>query len=96
MYTINMITKQVENEKTSIGDLYNKSVFTVKGKYVGAVDDIVLDFENKRIDGIVLNDANETLRNELEIEAKKVIIPFEWVVSNDDIVITTDCITRIQ
>jgi len=58
-------------------------VYTPEGVLVGAVDNIVLDLKNKKIDGLFIQLPNSDL-----VEKRTPInIPFRWVQSIGDIII---------
>ena len=68
-------------ELTSLNGL---DVYTTKGKYVGRVDDIVLDPNESKISGIAVGDINRDL---FDVNAKGVVIPYRWVTAIGDIVL---------
>jgi len=68
-------------ELTSIHGL---EVYTTKGKYVGRVDDIVLDPNDRKISGLAVGDINKDLFN---VNTKGIVIPYRWVTAVGDIVL---------
>jgi sporulation protein YlmC with PRC-barrel domain len=68
-------------ELTSLNGL---DVYTTKGKYVGRVDDIVLDPNERKISGIAIGSVNKDL---FEVNAKGVVIPYRWITAVGDIVL---------
>ena len=68
-------------ELTSLNGL---DVYTNKGKYVGRVDDIVLDPNERKISGLAIGSVNKDL---FDINAKGVVIPYRWVSAVGDIVL---------
>lgn len=74
--------------------LNGRDVFTRNGKYVGKVDDSMLDTEKGSIYGLTVNMARESLLYKMlstsEQGVKKtILIPFREVLACEDIVIVT-------
>ncbi|KAA8923224.1 MAG: photosystem reaction center subunit H [Thermoplasma sp.] len=63
--------------------LIGKDVYTIKGIWVGRVDDIVLDFDKNQIHGIFITNTNEKLVK----NGDSVSIPYGYVKSIGDIII---------
>lgn len=59
-------------------------VYTIKGKYVGRVDDIVLDPNERKISGIAIGNVNKDM---FEVNAKGIVVPYRWVTAIGDIVL---------
>lgn len=64
--------------------MFGLEVYTDRGKYVGRVDDVLLDVEDKRIKGLAVSNID---REFLGVDTNGVIIPYRWVVAVGDIVI---------
>ena len=62
-------------------------VYTTKGKYVGRVDDIVLDPNERKISGIAIGSVNKDLFDVNAKGAKGVVIPYRWITAVGDIVL---------
>ena len=67
-----------------ITSLFDLNVYTDKGKYVGKVQDIQLEANERKISGLALGNVNKDL---FDVETKGVIIPYRWVLAAGDIVI---------
>ena len=67
-----------------ITSLFDLNVYTDKGKYVGKVQDVQLEANDRKISGLALGNINKDL---FDVETKGVIIPYRWVLAASDIVI---------
>jgi sporulation protein YlmC with PRC-barrel domain len=67
-----------------ITSLLGLDVYTLKGIFVGRVDDVVLNPEQGEVSGLALGDLNKEL---FEQKSKGVIIPYHWITAIGDIVI---------
>ena len=70
--------------RAEISSIFGLEVYTDRGKYVGRVDDVVLDVEQRRIRGLALSNID---REFLGVSSNGVIVPYRWVVAVGDIVI---------
>ena len=67
-----------------ITSLFDLNVYTDKGKYVGKVQDVQLEANERKISGLALGNINKDL---FDVETRGVIIPYRWVLAAGDIVI---------
>ncbi|MHB1439693.1 MAG: PRC-barrel domain-containing protein [Cuniculiplasma sp.] len=67
----------------STGNLIEKPVYTEKGILVGNVYDVILDFENGSIYGILIKDTNTGVVN----EGIPISIPFRWIKAIGDAIL---------
>jgi sporulation protein YlmC with PRC-barrel domain len=58
-------------------------VYTSNGIFLGSVNNLVIDLDNKRVDGLFISDTNPLLVE----ESKAVNVPFRWIQSVGDIII---------
>ncbi|MFP4545435.1 MAG: PRC-barrel domain-containing protein [Methanomassiliicoccales archaeon] len=58
-------------------------VYTPKGIFLGNVNNLVIDLDNKRIDGLFIGETNPLLVE----DSKAVNIPFRWIQSVGDIIL---------
>jgi len=72
---------------SEISTLFGLKVYTDEGRYVGKVDDVVIDLERRQIRGLAVGDYNKAL---IDSKAIGVIIPYRLVKSVGDIVIIKD------
>ena len=68
-------------EKTE--ELIGLEVYTPKGIFIGKVTEIGFDLNNKRMDGIIIEDVNPAVA-EFNIILN---IPFEWISTIGDIIL---------
>jgi sporulation protein YlmC with PRC-barrel domain len=85
---------QIKMDKVS--DVYGQKVYTEEGVYLGVVSNIKLDLSGADAVGLVLQDANDELRQVIDNNNEKIIIPYKWVESVHNIVITTNIIERLD
>ena len=67
-----------------ITSLFDLNVYTDKGKYVGKVQDVQLEANDRKISGLALANINKDM---FDVETKGVIIPYRWVLAASDIII---------
>ncbi len=77
-------------EITSLLDL---NVYTDKGKYIGRINDAVLDANEKKITGLAISDLNSDI---FDIQNRGVIIPYRWVMSVGDVVVIKQTADRFK
>jgi sporulation protein YlmC with PRC-barrel domain len=70
-----------------ISTLFGLKVYTDEGRYVGKVDDVLIDPDQRLIKGLAVGDYNKSI---IESKAPGVIIPYRLVKSVNDIVIIKD------
>ena len=90
----NIGKSQIKMDKVS--DVYGQKVYTKEGVYLGVVSNIKLDFSDADAVGLVLQDTNDELKQVTDYERDQIIIPYKWVESVHDIVLTTDVIKRLD
>jgi len=66
-----------------VGGIMGLGVYTPGGIYVGNVDNVVMDVENTRIDGLFIEHSNPALVE----KGVSVNVPYRWVKAIGDIVI---------
>lgn len=64
--------------------LFDLEVYTDKGKYVGKVNDVQIEANERKISGLALGNVNKDI---FDIETKGIIIPYRWVLAASDIII---------
>jgi sporulation protein YlmC with PRC-barrel domain len=70
-----------------ISTLFGLKVYTDEGRYVGKVDDVLIDIDQRLIKGLAVGDYNKSI---IDSKAPGVIIPYRLVKSVNDIVIIKD------
>jgi sporulation protein YlmC with PRC-barrel domain len=71
--------------ETQITDLFGLQIYTDKGMFIGEVEDVVLDVDQKKMDAIVVGKVNEQLFELKNFKGLK--IPFRIISAIDDIVL---------
>jgi len=68
-----------------LSSLYGQDLYTDKGIYVGKIEDVTVDVQEKRISGLAVKNVNP---NAFYVGKRKgVIIPYRWVTAIGDIVL---------
>ena len=67
-----------------ITSFFDLNVYTDKGKYVGRVNDVQLEANERKVSGLALVNINTDM---FEVDTKGVIIPYRWVLAASDIII---------
>jgi sporulation protein YlmC with PRC-barrel domain len=76
---------------SEISTLFGMRVYTDEGRYVGKIQDVVIDEEKKMIKGIAVVEYNRAL---IESRAQGVILPYALVKAIGDIVLVKDVFKR--
>ena len=66
-----------------ISEIIGMQVYTPGGTYLGNVDNLVMDMENKSVNGIFIRQTNPLLVE----ESISISIPYRWIQSIGDVVI---------
>ena len=67
----------------AVSEIIGMQVYTPGGTYLGNVDNLVMDMENKSVDGIFIRQTNPLI-----VEGSMSInIPYRWIQSIGDVVI---------
>ncbi|MEM0214617.1 MAG: PRC-barrel domain-containing protein [Archaeoglobaceae archaeon] len=74
-----------------ITTFFGMRVFTDEGRYVGRIEDVMIDSDTNTITGIVVVDYNKAI---IDSTARGVVIPYRIVRAVGDIVIVRDVFTR--
>ncbi len=64
-------------------ELIGLQVYTPTGVFLGNVNNLVIDLENKRVDGLFVSETNPLLVE----DSKAVNVPFRWIQSIGDIIL---------
>ncbi|MDD1770906.1 MAG: PRC-barrel domain-containing protein [Methanomassiliicoccales archaeon] len=64
-------------------ELIGLQVYTPTGVFLGNVNNLVIDLENKRVDGLFVGETNPLLVE----DSKAVNVPFRWIQSIGDIIL---------
>jgi sporulation protein YlmC with PRC-barrel domain len=71
--------------QTQITELFGLLIYTDKGMFVGEVEDVLLDVDQKKIDAIVVGKVNDQLVDLKNFKGLK--IPYRIISAIDDIVL---------
>ena len=66
-----------------ISELIGLQVYTYDGIFLGNVDNVVIDLENRKINGLFIGDTNPLLVE----DSMPVNVPYRWVQAIGDIVL---------
>ncbi len=66
-----------------VSEMIGIQVYTKTGMYLGTVNNVVMDLEEAKVDGIFVGDTNPLLVE----DSRSVNIPYRWVSAVGDIVI---------
>lgn len=64
-------------------ELIGLQVYTQHGIYLGNVDNLIFDLDNKKVDAVLVRDTNPLLVE----ESKNVAIPYRWIQAVGDVLI---------
>ncbi|HYA61216.1 MAG TPA: PRC-barrel domain-containing protein [Candidatus Acidoferrum sp.] len=76
-------------ELTQIMDL---NVYTDKGEYIGKVEDIKIDTNEKKVTGLVVGDVNHNL---FDIKYRFIVIPYRFAKSIADIIVVSSVVKTL-
>ncbi|KGK98250.1 Sporulation protein YlmC, PRC-barrel domain family [Methanococcoides vulcani] len=79
--------------RADITSLFGLNVYTNQGTYVGKVNDLVFDVDERVVSGLALSDIN---RDIFDVATRGVILPYRWVVTTGDIVLIRDIVKRFK
>jgi sporulation protein YlmC with PRC-barrel domain len=66
-----------------VSEIIGLPVYTQEGIFLGNVNNLVIDVDNCRVDGVFVSDTNPLLVE----EAKSVNVPFRWVQAIGDVML---------
>ncbi|MCI4326258.1 MAG: PRC-barrel domain-containing protein [Thermoplasmata archaeon] len=64
-------------------ELLGRQVYTAEGRLLGEVENVVVDVEGAKIDGLYVDETNPLLVD----ESKPVNVPYRWVTAVNDVVL---------
>lgn len=79
--------------RTELTSLMDLKVYTDKGKYVGKVDDIRIDPNEKRITDLAVSDVNKDI---FDVPSKGILLPYRWITAVGDIIIIKQPVARAK
>ncbi|MCI4321623.1 MAG: PRC-barrel domain-containing protein [Thermoplasmata archaeon] len=66
-----------------ITELLGRQVYTPEGRLLGEVENVVVDVEGAKVDGLYVDETNPLLVD----ESKPVNVPYRWVTAVNDVVL---------
>ncbi|KKG12747.1 photosystem reaction center subunit H [Methanosarcina sp. 1.H.T.1A.1] len=79
--------------REELTSLFGLSIYTNNGVYVGKLQDLVIDVEERKVTGLAVSDINREL---FDLSSRGIIIPYRWVITAADIIIIRDVIQRYK
>jgi sporulation protein YlmC with PRC-barrel domain len=73
-------------------ELIGLQVYTPNGVFLGHVNNLVLDLEGKKVDGLFVGETNPLLVE----ESRAVSVPYRWIQSIGDVIILKYFPKRVQ
>lgn len=92
----NKIQSSAKARPDTVTDIIGLDVYSKNGVYIGEVDDIRLNFSQECATGVALKDVNPEIEKVANNSKNGVVIPYNWIESIHDIVITMDIIQRLD
>jgi sporulation protein YlmC with PRC-barrel domain len=83
-------------EPQEITTLVGREVYSNKGVFVGQVEDLRLDVDNRSVTGLALTQLNYELFDERVNGSRGVIIPYRWVRSVGDVILVNSVVERMH
>ncbi len=90
------ITSSKKARPDTVTDIIGLDVYSINGVYIGEVDDIRLDFSQECSTGVALKNVNSEIEKVASNSKNGVVIPYNWVESVHDIIVTIDIIQRLD
>ncbi len=73
--------------QAEVSTLFGLNVYTEKGIYIGKVNDVVLEVNDKKATGLAVTKLNPTMFDISKIPGTGVVIPYRWVTAVADVVL---------
>jgi sporulation protein YlmC with PRC-barrel domain len=70
--------------QAEVSTLFGLNIYTEKGIYIGKVNDVVLEVNEKKATGLAATKLNT---NMFEPGSKGVVVPFRWVLAVGDVIL---------
>ena len=86
--------KSTQSRPDTVSDMFGLKVYTTSGVYLGTVEDVRVDFGHDGATGVALTDVNPEIQ-EAAGSGNGVLIPYSWVESVHDVVLTIDIVKRL-
>ncbi|VVB89723.1 PRC-barrel domain protein [uncultured archaeon] len=70
--------------QAEVSTLFGLNVYTDKGVYIGKVNDVVLEVNEKKVSGLAVTKLNPQM---FDTTGKGVVIPYRWVTAVADVIL---------
>ncbi len=70
--------------QAEVSTLFGLNVYTNKGIYIGKVNDVMLEVNEKKVTGLAITKLNPEM---FDASGKGVVIPYRWVTAVGDVVL---------
>ncbi|MCX9085199.1 MAG: PRC-barrel domain-containing protein [Candidatus Methanoperedens sp.] len=70
--------------QAEVSTLFGLNIYTEKGIYIGKVNDVVLEVNDKKVTGLAATKLNSSM---FDSGSKGVVVPFRWVLAIGDVVL---------
>jgi sporulation protein YlmC with PRC-barrel domain len=70
--------------QAEVSTLFGLNIYTEKGIYIGKVNDVVLEVNEKKATGLATTKLNN---NMFDAGSKGVVVPFRWVLAIGDVIL---------
>lgn len=91
------LSDELESTKArpdTVSDMFGLKVYSKSGVYLGVVEDVRLNFTQDGATGVALTDVNPEVQK-VAGDGNGVVIPYSWVESVHDVVLTIDIVKRL-
>jgi sporulation protein YlmC with PRC-barrel domain len=82
--SISFIFRDGDTMQAEVSTLFGLNIYTEKGIYIGKVNDVVLEVNDKKATGIAATKLNP---NMFDSGSKGVVVPFRWITAVGDVVL---------
>jgi sporulation protein YlmC with PRC-barrel domain len=79
-----------------ITTLVGREVYTTNGVFVGEVEDIRLNLDDKAVTGLALHQLNNELFGADVRQSRGAIVPYRWVTAVGDVVLVNEIVERLH
>lgn len=84
----------MDDAPQQITTLVGREVYSTNGVFVGEVEDIRLDLDERVVTGLALTQLNGELFSAEAGSARGVIVPYRWVQAVGDVVLVNEVVER--
>ena len=79
-----------------ITTLVGREVYSNNGVFVGEIEDVQLDIDNRQVTGLALTEVNDELFGRVLDGERGVMVPYRWVRATGDVVLVNDIVERLK